>query len=180
MSRRANSRPKSSPSTRSSSPWLICGLTDHSNITQANFTTHSQKCACWLVSRSLFATLSLAFTTGPFRKSRDAISHCAGEETHEELLIALSLGGWLYFRFGFADVCANIPVSRLDSEIAITALHASAARHAPEEKARSSRLMPIYSTAPACTETSVPIVTADLTTPRVTTVSLFIRRLRSS
>ena len=49
-------------------------------------------------------------------------------------IIALSLGGWLYLRFGFADVCANVPLSRLDSEIASAALHASAARHAPEEK----------------------------------------------
>ncbi len=48
--------------------------------------------------------------------------------------IAFALGGWLYLRFGFADVCANVPLSRLDSEIASTALHASVARHAPELK----------------------------------------------
>jgi hypothetical protein len=49
-------------------------------------------------------------------------------------IIALALGGWLYLRFGFADVCANVPLSRLDSELASTAVHASAARHAPEMK----------------------------------------------
>ena len=47
-------------------------------------------------------------------------------------IVALVLGGWLYLRFGFADVCANIPLSWLDSEVASTAIHASAARHAPE------------------------------------------------
>ena len=40
-------------------------------------------------------------------------------------LTAFALGGWLYLRFGFADVCANVPLSRFDSEIATTALHAS-------------------------------------------------------
>lgn len=49
-------------------------------------------------------------------------------------LTALALGGWLYFRFGFADVCANVPLSRLDSEFVSTALRASVERHAPEEK----------------------------------------------
>ena len=49
-------------------------------------------------------------------------------------LLALSLGGWLYLRFGFADICANVPVSRLDAEIATTALQASVARHAPAER----------------------------------------------
>jgi len=49
-------------------------------------------------------------------------------------IVALALGGWLYLRFGFADVCANVPLSWLDSEVASAALHASAARHAPEEK----------------------------------------------
>lgn len=34
------------------------------------------------------------------------------------------MGGWLYLRFGFADVCPNVPVSRFDSRIASTALHA--------------------------------------------------------
>ena len=43
-------------------------------------------------------------------------------------IIALALGGWLYLRFGFADMCANVAVSRFDSVIASTALHASAAR----------------------------------------------------
>ena len=59
-------------------------------------------------------------------------------------IIALALGGWLYLRFGFADVSANVPVSPFDSEIASTVLH------------------------------------ADLTTPRVTMASLFIRRHLSS
>ena len=49
-------------------------------------------------------------------------------------IIALALGGWLYFRFGFADVCANVPLSRLDSGLASAAVHASAARHAPEKQ----------------------------------------------
>jgi mono/diheme cytochrome c family protein len=31
-------------------------------------------------------------------------------------------------------VCANVPLSRLDSEVASTAIHASVARHAPEVK----------------------------------------------
>ena len=49
-------------------------------------------------------------------------------------IIALSLGGWLYLRFGFADTCANVPLSHFDSEIAGTDLQASVARHAPAEK----------------------------------------------
>ena len=77
-------------------------------------------------------------------------------------MIALALGGSLYFRFGFADVCANVQVSPFDSEISSTVLHASAARHTPKEK---TPIQPIFSTAPACTETSVSIATADLTTP---------------
>jgi AIR synthase related protein, N-terminal domain len=50
----------------------------------------------------------------------------------------------------------------------------------PKRKTRSSRPMPIYSTVPASTETSAPIATADLITPRVTMVSLFIRRFLNS
>lgn len=46
-------------------------------------------------------------------------------------LIALSLGGWLYLRLGFADLRAKAPPSWFESEISVTALHASAARHAP-------------------------------------------------
>ena len=49
-------------------------------------------------------------------------------------IVALALGGWLYLRFGFADVCANVPLSWLDSDVASAAMHASAARHAPEAK----------------------------------------------
>jgi mono/diheme cytochrome c family protein len=50
------------------------------------------------------------------------------------VMIVLALGGWLYLRFGFVDVCANVQPSRFGSEIESTALHASVARHAPKEK----------------------------------------------
>src|SRR5437868_3619827 len=46
-------------------------------------------------------------------------------------LIALSLGGWLYLRLGLADLRANVPPCWFESEISLTALHASVARHAP-------------------------------------------------
>lgn len=46
-------------------------------------------------------------------------------------LIVLSLGGWLYFRLGFADLRAKAPPSWFESEVLLTASHASAARHAP-------------------------------------------------
>jgi thiosulfate dehydrogenase len=49
-------------------------------------------------------------------------------------LVVLAVGAWLYFAFGFADLRANVPPSWLESKIAITAVKASAARHAPEEK----------------------------------------------
>jgi mono/diheme cytochrome c family protein len=46
-------------------------------------------------------------------------------------IIVLSLGGWLYLRLGFADLRAKALPSWFESEISLTALHASAARHAP-------------------------------------------------
>jgi len=95
-------------------------------------------------------------------------------------IIALALGGWLYLRFGFADICADVPVSRFDSEIAGTALHASAERHMPKEKNPIQPTDANLFDGARCTETSVPIATADLTTPIVTMASLFIRRLLSS
>jgi len=49
-------------------------------------------------------------------------------------IVAFALGGWLYCRLGFADIRANVRPSWLESELAVMALHASAARHAPEEK----------------------------------------------
>lgn len=49
-------------------------------------------------------------------------------------LIVLVVGGWLYLRFGFADLRANVPPSWLEAEISVTAMKASAGRHAPKEK----------------------------------------------
>lgn len=46
-------------------------------------------------------------------------------------LIVLGIGGWLYYRLGFADLRAKAPPSWFESEISVTALRASAARHAP-------------------------------------------------
>jgi mono/diheme cytochrome c family protein len=46
-------------------------------------------------------------------------------------LIALSFGGWLYLRLGLADLRADVLPSWFESEISLTALHASVARHAP-------------------------------------------------
>lgn len=46
-------------------------------------------------------------------------------------LIALGVGSWLYLRLGFADLRAKAPPSWFESEISVTALHASAARQAP-------------------------------------------------
>ena len=46
-------------------------------------------------------------------------------------IVVLSLGGWLYLRLGFADLRAKALPSWFESEISLTALHASAARHAP-------------------------------------------------
>lgn len=49
-------------------------------------------------------------------------------------LFGLAFGGWLYLRFGFADLRANVPPSWLESQLATTALNASAAHHAPPEQ----------------------------------------------
>jgi thiosulfate dehydrogenase len=46
-------------------------------------------------------------------------------------LIVFTFGGWLYLRLGYADLRANLPPSRLESELATSAVNASAARHAP-------------------------------------------------
>lgn len=45
-------------------------------------------------------------------------------------LVALTLGGWLYVKLGYADLRANPTPSWLDSDLAVKALDASAARHA--------------------------------------------------
>lgn len=49
-------------------------------------------------------------------------------------LVVLAFGGWLYLRLGYRDLRANTGPSWLESEIAVTALHASAARHAPRQQ----------------------------------------------
>ena len=48
-------------------------------------------------------------------------------------LIVLTFGGWLYLRLGYADLRANRPPSWLESELATSALNASAAHHAPSQ-----------------------------------------------
>lgn len=48
-------------------------------------------------------------------------------------LIAFSFGGWLYVRLGYPDLRAKTPPSWLESELATTAVNASAARHAPSQ-----------------------------------------------
>ncbi len=48
-------------------------------------------------------------------------------------LIVFTFGGWLYLRLGYADLRANLPRSWLESQLASTALNASAARHAPPQ-----------------------------------------------
>jgi thiosulfate dehydrogenase len=49
-------------------------------------------------------------------------------------LVVLAFGGWLYVRFGYADLRATTAPSRFESELAITALDASAALHAPRQQ----------------------------------------------
>ena len=49
-------------------------------------------------------------------------------------LAAFTLGGWVYLRLGYGDVRANIPPSWLESQLATTAVNASAARHAPQQQ----------------------------------------------
>ena len=45
-------------------------------------------------------------------------------------LAVLAVGGWLYLRLGYADLRANAEPAWLESELAVTAVDASAARHA--------------------------------------------------
>ena len=49
-------------------------------------------------------------------------------------LIVLALGGWLYLKLGYADLRANLEPSWLESELAVTAIAGSAARHAPQQQ----------------------------------------------
>jgi mono/diheme cytochrome c family protein len=49
-------------------------------------------------------------------------------------ILVIGFGGWIYLRFGFADLRANANPSWFESELAIAALHASAARHAPQQQ----------------------------------------------
>ncbi|HUA15181.1 MAG TPA: c-type cytochrome [Verrucomicrobiae bacterium] len=49
-------------------------------------------------------------------------------------LIVLIVGGWLYYRLGYADLRADVQPSWIESEIAVAALRASAARHAGEAR----------------------------------------------
>src|SRR5713101_2387513 len=49
-------------------------------------------------------------------------------------LVVVAFGGWLYSRLGYADLRAIARPSWLESHLGTTALHASAARHAPEQK----------------------------------------------
>ena len=49
-------------------------------------------------------------------------------------LIVFTFGGWLYLRLGFADLRANVPPSWLESQLATTAVNASAARRAPPQR----------------------------------------------
>ncbi len=58
-------------------------------------------------------------------------------------LIVITLGGWLYLKLGYGDLRANLPPSWLESQLAATAVLASAARHAPQQ------LNPIAPTEPS-------------------------------
>lgn len=49
-------------------------------------------------------------------------------------LIVLTVGGWLYLKLGYADLRASLSPSWLESQLATTALNASAARHAPPQR----------------------------------------------
>lgn len=48
-------------------------------------------------------------------------------------LIVFTFGGWLYLRLGYADLRASVPPSWYESQLATTALNASAAHHAPAQ-----------------------------------------------
>ncbi len=45
-------------------------------------------------------------------------------------LVVLTLGGWLYLKLGYADLRAKPEPSRIESDLTITAMDASASRHA--------------------------------------------------
>ena len=49
-------------------------------------------------------------------------------------ILVIGFGLWIYLRFGFADLRANVQLSRFESDLALTALNASAARHAPQQQ----------------------------------------------
>ncbi len=49
-------------------------------------------------------------------------------------LVVLALGGWLYLKLGYADLRANPEPSWRESELAVTAIDASAARYAPRQQ----------------------------------------------
>jgi mono/diheme cytochrome c family protein len=49
-------------------------------------------------------------------------------------LVVLTVGGWLYVKLGYVDLRANPGPSRLESELSVTALDASAARNAPRQQ----------------------------------------------
>lgn len=49
-------------------------------------------------------------------------------------ILVIGFGFWAYLRFGFADVRANVEPSRFESDLALTALNASAARHAARQQ----------------------------------------------
>ncbi len=48
-------------------------------------------------------------------------------------LLVMPLGAWVYLRFGCANLRADAGPSEFESTLAVTALEASAARHAPKQ-----------------------------------------------
>ncbi len=49
-------------------------------------------------------------------------------------IIVLASAGWFFLRFGYADLRANADPSGLESDLAVTAVDVSAARHAPRQQ----------------------------------------------
>jgi len=49
-------------------------------------------------------------------------------------LVVLALAGWLYLKLGYADLRAKAEPSWLESDLVVTAVGASAARHAPRQQ----------------------------------------------
>jgi len=49
-------------------------------------------------------------------------------------LTVLAFGGWVYLKLGYPDLRAQAEPSWLESELAVTAVDASAARHAPRQQ----------------------------------------------